>query len=329
LSGLPRFNPVLENSVDIRQLRYFVQIVESRSLTKAAERLLISQPAIGLQIKNLEDELGVSLLVRHSRGVEPTREGEALFRSARAILGDIDRLPSVVRECQDEASGVVQVGLAPSVSLLLSEPLMKLAASHLPKVELQLMEATSPLLRQWIVDRRIDLAIGCEGETTQDVREQVVMDETLYLVGPGTGIFSDVIDLPFSALAGRKIVLADPMRTGLLQRKLEAAAGEAGIAVNAVAIHPSVETVKLLAEDGKGETILPWSAIRRECYQGRLSAARTFAPELLRRALLLSHQGNRFSLAQREVIKLINIVLQDQETVAPPQALSGRRAISA
>jgi LysR family transcriptional regulator, nitrogen assimilation regulatory protein len=315
--------------MDIRQLKYFVQIVESRSLTKAAERLLISQPAIGLQIKNLEDELGVSLLVRHSRGVEPTREGEALFRSALAILGDIDRLPGIVRDCQIEASGVVQVGLAPSVSLLLSEQLMRHAASHLPKVELQLTEATSPLLRQWVADRRIDMAIGCEGETTQDVREQVVMDETLYLVSPGTGTFEEVADLPFSALAERRIVLADPMRTGLLQRKLQAAAQTAGIALSAAAVHPSIETVKLLVEDGKGETILPWSSVRRECYQGRLSAARIYAPELLRRALLLSHIGSRFSIAQREVIKLINIVLQDQETVAPPQALSGRRAISA
>lgn len=315
--------------MDIRQLRYFVQIVESRSLTKAAERLLISQPAIGLQIKNLEDELGVSLLVRHSRGVEPTREGEALFHSARPILHEIDRLPSVVRDCQVEASGVVQVGLAPSVSLLLSEQLMKLATSHLPKVELQLMEATSPLLRQWVAERRIDMAIGCEGETTQDVREQVLMDETLYLVSSGTGVFKEVVDLNFTALAGRKIVLADPMRTGFLQRKLQKAAQEVGIAMSAEAIHPSVETVKLLVEDGKGETILPWSSVRRECYQGRLSASRIVAPELLRRALLLSHQGSRFSVAQREVIKLINIVLQDQETVAPPQALSGRRAISA
>lgn len=315
--------------MDIRQLKYFVQIVESRSLTKAAERLLISQPAIGLQIKNLEDELGVSLLVRHSRGVEPTREGEALFRSALAILGDIDRLPGIVRDCQVEASGVVQVGLAPSVSLLLSEQLMKHAASHLPKVELQLTEATSPLLRQWVAERRIDMAIGCEGETTQDVREQVVMDETLYLVSPGTGTFEQVADLPFSALAERRIVLADPMRTGLLQRKLQAAAQTAGIVLSAAAVHPSIETVKLLVEDGKGETILPWSSVRRECYQGRLSAARIYAPELLRRALLLSHVGSRFSIAQREVIKLINIVLQDQETVAPPQALSGRRAISA
>jgi LysR family transcriptional regulator, nitrogen assimilation regulatory protein len=315
--------------MDIRQLRYFVQIVESRSLTRAAERLLISQPAIGLQLKNLEDEMGVSLLVRHSRGVEPTREGEALFQSARAILSEIDRLPSVVRDCQLEASGVVQVGLAPSVSMLVSEQLMKLAGSHLPKIELQLIEATSPLLRQWVADRRIDMAIGCEGETTQDVREQPVMDETLYLVTAGSGVFEQVTDLPFSELADRRLILADPMRTGLLQKKLQVAAEENDISINTTAIHPSVETVKLLVEDGKGDTILPWSAVRRECYQGRLSAARIFSPEILRRALLLSHQGDRFSLAQREVIKLINIVLQDQETKAPPQALSGRRAISA
>lgn len=315
--------------MDIRQLRYFVQIVESRSFTKAAERLLISQPAIGLQVKSLEDELGVSLLIRHSRGAEPTLEGEALFRSAKAILDDIDRLPSIVRNCQSEACGVVQVGLAPSVSLLLSEALMKLAASSLPSVELQLMEATSSLLKQWIADKRMDLAIGCEGEPAPDVREQPLMHEALYLVSRGTGMVDTVGDIAFPNLEGRNILLADPMRAGLLQRKIEAAAKETGSAVAVAAVHPSVETVKLLVEDGKGETVLPWSAVRREYHQGRLAAARIVEPELSRKALLLSHKDTQFNAAQKKVIKLINLVVHDQRLISPPLALPIHRAIPA
>ena len=58
--------------VDIKQLRYFMGVLEAKSITKAAEQLYVAQPALGLQIRKLEEELGVELFVRHSRGVAPT-----------------------------------------------------------------------------------------------------------------------------------------------------------------------------------------------------------------------------------------------------------------
>ena len=72
--------------MDIRQLRYFSAIAEAGSFTKAAERVRIAQPALGLQIKKLEEELGTVLLVRHSRGVQVTEAGALLLRHAGSIL---------------------------------------------------------------------------------------------------------------------------------------------------------------------------------------------------------------------------------------------------
>ena len=72
-----------------RQLWYFTRIVELGSFTKAAAELRIAQPSLGQQVRNLEDELGTALLVRHSRGVKPTEAGAVLFQHASRILDDI------------------------------------------------------------------------------------------------------------------------------------------------------------------------------------------------------------------------------------------------
>lgn len=77
---------VQRRSMDIRQLRYFLGVVHAKSTTGAAESLHVAQPAIGMQLRKLEDELGVKLLVRHSRGVVPTGAGEQLRKHATEIL---------------------------------------------------------------------------------------------------------------------------------------------------------------------------------------------------------------------------------------------------
>src|SRR6185369_236810 len=70
----------------LRQLRYFTRIVEAGNITRAAEQLYVAQPALGMQIRQLEESLGVELLERHSRGVSPTRAGQALYERACEIL---------------------------------------------------------------------------------------------------------------------------------------------------------------------------------------------------------------------------------------------------
>ena len=77
-----RARAYLRNAVmNLRQLRYFLSVVEAGNMTRAADQLHVAQTALGMQIKQLEESLGVALLVRHSRGVEPTPAGKLLARS--------------------------------------------------------------------------------------------------------------------------------------------------------------------------------------------------------------------------------------------------------
>src|ERR1700744_6781997 len=95
-----------------RQLRYYVKIVEAGSFSRAAALIHIAQPALSLQIAELEDYLGVSLLQRSVRGVRPTAAGELLYREATAVLKYLEQIPGVVRSSGGVAQGVVSIGMA-------------------------------------------------------------------------------------------------------------------------------------------------------------------------------------------------------------------------
>ncbi|MGE0315145.1 MAG: LysR family transcriptional regulator [Lautropia sp.] len=85
--------------MNLRQLKYFVKVVEAGSMTRAAEQLFVAQPALGMQIRQLEEDVGVALLDRHSRGVTPTRAGALLLERARAILALVEQARSEVSAC--------------------------------------------------------------------------------------------------------------------------------------------------------------------------------------------------------------------------------------
>ena len=106
--------------MDTRKLTYFVAVSEQKNFTKAAEILRIAQPALGNQIRRLEEQLKVQLLVRHSRGVELTDAGLILLEHARDILERIELARAAVRDSTSTQSERIIIGMAPSISAMLA-----------------------------------------------------------------------------------------------------------------------------------------------------------------------------------------------------------------
>ncbi|RYG12788.1 MAG: LysR family transcriptional regulator [Burkholderiales bacterium] len=114
-----------ENAINLRQLQYFARIVETGNITRAAEQLFVAQPALGTQIRQLEQELGVSLLSRHSRGVSPTRAGQVLYERACEILRMVDETERQVAAAgRREREGIV-LGLTNGFTNLVGRDLVK------------------------------------------------------------------------------------------------------------------------------------------------------------------------------------------------------------
>lgn len=112
--------------MQLRQLVYFVRIVEIGSFSRAAQSLHVAQPALSQQIGQLEDELDVKLLTRSVRGVTPTDAGHAIYRHAQAILRQIDATQLIAAQAGSGPAGKVTVGLPWTIASLLGLPRMTL-----------------------------------------------------------------------------------------------------------------------------------------------------------------------------------------------------------
>ena len=135
--------------MELRQLRYFVAIADSGSVTKAAERVFVAQSALSHQLAQLEAELGVSLFERSRRGVGLTEAGQRFFPHAVSILRQAEEAVASARSTRQEPEGPVVFGLPHSASSALALPLMREVRQRFPRVTLELTEElTGNLSRQ-------------------------------------------------------------------------------------------------------------------------------------------------------------------------------------
>lgn len=130
--------------MELYQLRTFVAVAEEEHLTRAAERLHASQPAVSAQIKALEEELGASLFLRGPRGMRLTETGRALMEQARKTLGAAEELLSQARGLRDEVFGEARLGLNNEPHRLRIPEFFTAMQRMFPRVEMQLLQSNSP-----------------------------------------------------------------------------------------------------------------------------------------------------------------------------------------
>ena len=143
--------------MELRQLRYFVKVVEVGSISRAALDLDLVQSALSQQISRLESELSTRLLQRTSKGVVATEAGMAFFREAQLTLRHADQ---AVRAAQlSRLTGAVSVGLAPTTAAVLGLPLIRAMRERYPDVRLHMVESLSGHLASMLNARQLDLAV--------------------------------------------------------------------------------------------------------------------------------------------------------------------------
>ena len=133
--------------MNLRDLRYFVALADTRHFGKAAERSFVSQPTLSAQIKKLETYLGVQLIERQPRKVTLTETGAKILPLARRIVQESDEIVSTARNEHDPLSGKLKVGLIPTIGPYLLPLLARKLRKRLPRLKLMLYEyQTQPLL---------------------------------------------------------------------------------------------------------------------------------------------------------------------------------------
>lgn len=256
-----------------------MKVVEAGNMTAAAQRLGLAQPALGAQIRQLEDELGVKLLVRHSRGVEPTQAGRLLAERARAILSQVDRTRLELRALGSRHEDHLVLGVNPSIVLMLGADLIHRARDEMPDVAVSLVEERTPVLLEALDRGQINVSFLYNIADRPGLERRAVVEEDLLLVTappqkpvPETVSFTEALEHDL-VIAGSR---------GVIRRIVETEARRLGLKMKlAFEVH-SVTSMKAMIAEGETASIMPFSLAADELRSGALFGRRIDRPALTR-----------------------------------------------
>lgn len=297
--------------MELRQLRYFVRIVELGSMSRAALDLDMVQSALSQQVSRLESELFTRLLQRTPRGVVPTEAGVAFFREAQLTLRHAEQ---AVRSAQQaRLSGSVSVGLAPTTSAMLGLPMMQAMRARYPDVRLHMVEGMSGHLTDMLNARALDMAVLFDarlhgGQARAGGRRWQVhplIEEELFLIR-ARGHHPEPLppQMALADLAGESLILP----TGLhgLRSTLDTAFSQARFTPHLVLEVDSLSMVMAAVDAGLGSTVQPWASMGRYADAAqRFEWSRITDKDALRTNLLCSLSEDELSpaaLAARVVL---------------------------
>lgn len=299
--------------MELRQLRYFIRIVELGSLSRAAADLFIAQPALSQQLANLESELDVRLLARSSRGVSPTQAGLTFYRHAQTVLRQMDRLKSDVHNTSDGPSGTVSIGMPPSVANVLAVPLVRAAQQRFPRVNLRIREALTGQLEELVATGRIEMSLLFDrGSSLQEASSarrssmsylniEPLLTEELMLMTAGSQ--PDGAPVSLNEAASHRYILF-PGPANATRQLIEEAWEKAGYELNIFAELDSTGTIKAMVANGLGATILSPSALSSAHPEG-ITARRILGLDLSRRVCLCTYSIFTVGDAAERVFNLV------------------------
>ncbi|MCW6686664.1 tricarballylate utilization LysR family transcriptional regulator TcuR [Salmonella enterica subsp. enterica serovar Potsdam] len=244
--------------MELRQLRYFVRIIETGSMGSAAQDLDIGVSALSQQMSRLENELAIRLLQRTSRGVTPTNAGLAFYSQAQLALRHADDAILAAREAR--LSGHVSVGMAPSTASILGIPFIHAMQENYADVRLHVVESLSGNLERMINTRQIDLAVVFQKDKILRWSAKPILEEQLFLIG-SHALLTALPDNPITPeqLAGIPLIM--PSQGHGLRGRLDAVCQEHALNVEIVAEIDGLALLMRAVRDGLGATLQPGAAI--------------------------------------------------------------------
>jgi len=247
--------------MELRRLRYFVAVAEELSFNRAAKRLHIAQPPLSNQIKQLEEELGVLLFERSSRGVRMTEAGELLLEEARRIFVQVDQTVNVIRRVGPGEVGRLTLGFGPSACNEVLPPILRVFGDRYPQVELFLREMRPDRIVQRLRDKQIDAGFLYLPLEDASLNIECVSREPLVLALPDAHPLSSKRRVELQEVASEPFVLpARYQRMPGLYGQVTEACRQAGFTPNAVQKDVwLMQTIVGLVASGIGVALVPAS----------------------------------------------------------------------
>ena len=290
--------------MELKQLKYFVAVVDCGTMSQAAVQLNMVQPALSQQISRLEAELSTRLLNRSNRGISLTEPGVAFYREAVLALRHANEAARVAKQAR--LTGSVSIGLSPSICTLVGLPLMLAMKEKYPDIRLHIVEGMSGHLTQMLNTRQIDLAILFNDKDAKRWSVTPLVQEKLFVIGSRTGSTKKIPEkVNLHTLKDLPLILPTPGHG--LRQAIDLALATAKIRPKLAAEIDSLDLLMASVEAGIGHTIQPWGAVVKiPDYKKRLIVSEIKDQSIFRPSLLCSLSDDELTpsaLAARVLVK--------------------------
>jgi LysR family nitrogen assimilation transcriptional regulator len=295
--------------METRRLKAFIRMVDTGSLTRAADALGIAQPALSQQVAALEADFGAQLLLRSRQGVVPTPAGRSLYRHAQIILKQLDQAHVEVGRASHEVSGLVRIGLPLTAAAMLSVPLLRAAYHRFPNITLDLADGLpGNLLNEFAVNGRVDIGLLPGNVAATGINVQPLLTERLALVASAeTALGATDGPIRLGELEGQPLIL--PNVGNRVRQAVDAGFAAIGLMPNVVAEMNSVYSLCAAAAANVGSAIVPYAGARSSGQ--RLTVRLVIEPEIERPLYLATSNAAPMSAAAQVIHALIIEITAD------------------
>ncbi|MEO1777658.1 MAG: LysR substrate-binding domain-containing protein [Pseudomonadota bacterium] len=260
-------------NITLKQLRYFEAVARTRHFGKAADACAVSQPALSVQVRDLEETLGLALLERGPRSVRLTSFGEAFLTRARAILRDVDALSDLARAAHDGLTGRLRLGVIPTIAPYLLPSVLPALSKARPGIDVHIRESVTPRLVHELLDGKLDAAIVALPLGEPALIEAPLFDEDMVLVRPQADA-NAVVPTPDQLAAMRLLLLEE----GHCFRDQALSFCNVGTAAREGLDGSALSTLVQMVGAGLGVTLIPEMAVPVEARAAPVDIARFAAP---------------------------------------------------
>ena len=294
--------------MDLKQIQYFIRIAELGSFTKASIELNVAQPALSRQIRLLEVELRQSLLIRNGRGVDTTEAGKVLLEHGRGVLHQIERIRQELMRVRSGLVGRVAVGLPPSLTKLLTVPLIKAFRTELPGATISINEGLSTMMQAMLINGSLDVALLYNAAPSPEIDQTPILTQALYLVQPrDPSLDSEPVTLRQVA----DLPLIIPSRPNAFRMQLETQLAGLGLHPSIAIEVDAIAGLLDLVADGIGSAILPYSTIQVSGREEDFTVRPIIEPPMLAKLCCAVSSRRPTSQVQRHLIQLIETKVRE------------------
>ncbi|MDF2866652.1 MAG: DNA-binding transcriptional regulator OxyR [Gammaproteobacteria bacterium] len=247
--------------MNLRDLTYLIKVAELRHFGKAAQACFVSQPTLSMQLKKLEEHLGVTLLERNNKRVMLTPIGEQLVQRARRVLQEVEELQRLAKNAQDPYAKTLRLGVIPTLAPYLLPKVMQPINQAFPKLILQLFEAQTTVLLQKLKSAELDAALLALPLEENNLESCELYQEPFYLAVSNNHPLAAKKQVDYDTLVGQSLLLLDDGHC-LREQALDVCQ-LLGASEQQNFRATSLETLRQMVSVGSGITLMPKMAIRK------------------------------------------------------------------